>query len=197
MKHAAGVGSGIVWLSGVVNNSADSDVDQQRRRGKHDEIKNSCGSSIKEKHVILENMIPSAPPSPPFFLKVCERRRGRDLKINSLWTKCKFLRFRQVIHSMLVPAGSSDEIEVTFLPRDERVVARDGGVWLEAGCVSCARESTDSRTLEELVVCSGPHEGGGSVQAQDQTLGEGVACDTLEGERLLYRCQGVTSDERT
>ena len=39
-------------------------------------------------------------------------------------------------------------------------MAWDGGVWLGAGCVSCGGESTDSRTLEELVVCSGPHEGG-------------------------------------
>ena len=57
-------------------------------------------------------------------------------------------------------------------------------------------DSTESRlTLEELVAWNTPQEGSGSV-GHDQTLGEGVACDTLEDGRLLYRCQSMTCDRK-
>ena len=51
-------------------------------------------------------------------------------------------------------AGTNDEIEITVVPRDERAVAQDEGVWPEIGLaiVRSGSESTDSRILQEHVV---------------------------------------------
>ena len=57
-------------------------------------------------------------------------------------------------------AGTSDEIEITLVPRDEWSVAHDEGTRpVAAGCVRNGSASEDSRTPEEHVVCTGPQEG--------------------------------------
>ena len=58
-------------------------------------------------------------------------------------------------------------------------------------CVSCDSESEDSRTPEELVVCTRPHGNCGNERGQDQTF-EG-SCHFFKKTPqkdgpLLYRC---------
>ena len=93
----------------------------------------------------------------------------------------------------LVPAGSNEEIEISFVPRHWPVSA-EGTKPPEPGFyVRSVGEGEDSRTLEEAVAWNRLQEGGGRKQEHDQTSGEGVACDTLQQYgRLMYRCQSFT-----
>ena len=51
--------------------------------------------------------------------------------------------FLQVVpQRAFVPAGSNEEIDVVLMPRDERVVTQEEGVWPEAGLI---RSSSDRR----------------------------------------------------
>ena len=65
-------------------------------------------------------------------------------------------------------AGTNDEIEVTLVPRDERVAASDGGVWPETGFVRSGSESTDSWiTLEGTCGLQWAQDDGESVMEHD------------------------------
>ena len=83
---------------------------------------------------MLSGMIPSAPPTQRDHVDLTQKVREARYEIMCvnwrvmgfenmvqafqsgvfLWTKCKFAEFCKVIHSMLVPAGSNNEIEVSF-----------------------------------------------------------------------------------
>ena len=87
----------------------------------------------------------------------------------------------------IFPARSNEELEVTLLPRGGRVGRRrKEGVWPESGMMRSSSDSTESgNTLEERVVCNGLREDSGSVQEQDRTPEEGVACTTSQGGRAV------------
>ena len=84
------VGSGIICLRRMENNSVDSDADQKRRR-KHDK-----GKRAKRTHVILANMIPSAPPSPPAYLDMIKEVRRpfttSCTQIGESWDRTKWFK---------------------------------------------------------------------------------------------------------
>ena len=184
-KEAVAVGQACdIWLGRIESNSANTDVDQQRRRGKHGKAKNSAGLFRKgESSDIVKCDLQCAASTAKLIGLVTKNVREAIHEIIYMHWRVAVLvnmvQTGQVIQRMLlVPTGSNREIEVTLLPRDERVVTQEESVWLDAGLTRSSSDSTESRiTLGEHAVCDGPQDDIGSVQEQDQTFQERVACN--------------------
>ena len=94
-------------------------------------------------------------------------------------------------------AGTNDEIDFAVVPRSERRVAHEEGVQPETVFGRRVSESTDSRILEEHVLCSVHQADGECARDQGQTLEQRVTFNVAQEDgKLLCRCQELICDKK-
>ena len=164
---------------------------------------------------MLSSVIPATPPAQPDDVDLPRRvqeaiydiihMNWRVMGFNTMiqaFQSCFFVDQMQVNWILqgypqyaFAPAGSNDEIEISLVPRDERVVAQEEVVWLQLGCkdeaATAQKDESLSRNLlsgmdlmRALELCRG----------LTKLLEKVLHVFPQEDARLLCRWQGLTCD---